>query len=62
MTHQPFGMRRRQAADSLGIGLDLLDTLIRQGRLRARKARGGRTIIVSVQSIHDYLGDKEATK
>ncbi|NEG95979.1 hypothetical protein GFD17_04235 [Bifidobacterium sp. SMB2] len=31
--------------------------LIRSGKLRSRKERGGRVRLISVQSIHEYMGD-----
>ena len=37
---------------------DYVRTLVDQGYLRARKAPGTKTMLISVQSIHDYLGDR----
>lgn len=36
---------------------DYVRALVEQGYLRARKAPGTKTLLISVQSIHDYLGD-----
>lgn len=50
---QRFGLRPKEAAKSLGIGLTRFLDLVRQGRIRS--VRVGRAIIVPVDALRDFL-------
>lgn len=55
---EPISLRVKDAARYMGVkDPDYVRSLIDQGYLRARKAPGTKTLLISVQSIHDYLGD-----
>lgn len=55
---EPISLRVKDAARYMGVkDPDYVRALIDQGYLRARKAPGTKTLLISVQSIHDYLGD-----
>ncbi|OZG57825.1 hypothetical protein BTIS_1066 [Bifidobacterium tissieri] len=54
---EPLAVKRHEAARLLSVSVETLDSLIRSGSIRARQQRGSRTILISVQSIHEYLGD-----
>ncbi|OXM99915.1 helix-turn-helix domain-containing protein [Bifidobacterium vansinderenii] len=54
---EPLAVKRPEAARLLSVSVETLDSLIRSGSIRARQQRGSRTILISVQSIHEYLGD-----
>lgn len=55
---EPISLRVKDAARYMGVkDPDYVRALVDQGYLRARKAPGTKTLLISVQSIHDYLGD-----
>lgn len=55
---EPISLRVKDAARYMGVkDPDYVRALVEQGYLRARKAPGTKTLLISVQSIHDYLGD-----
>ncbi|MEF2736704.1 helix-turn-helix domain-containing protein [Bifidobacterium sp. AGR2158] len=55
---EPISLRVKDAARYMGVkDPDYVRSLVDQGYLRARKAPGTKTLLISVQSIHDYLGD-----
>lgn len=55
---EPICLRVKDAARYMGVkDPDYVRALVDQGYLRARKAPGTKTLLISVQSIHDYLGD-----
>lgn len=59
ITAEPIALRVKDAARYMGVkDPDYVRTLVDQGYLRARKAPGTKTMLISVQSIHDYLGDR----
>ncbi|MCH4835328.1 hypothetical protein LF919_05365 [Bifidobacterium pseudolongum] len=56
---EPLSLRVQDAAAAMGVkDPDYVRNLLDQGYLRARKAPGTKTVLISVQSIHDYLGDR----
>lgn len=51
---------KQEAARLLGIkDLRIIDRLIQAGDIRARKPRGSNKTLISVQSLHEYIGDKQ---
>lgn len=55
---EPISLRVKDAARYMGVkDPDYVRALVDQGYLRARRAPGTKTLLISVQSIHDYLGD-----
>lgn len=51
---------KQEAARLLGVkDLRIIDRLIQAGDIRARKPRGSSKTLISVQSLHEYIGDKQ---
>ena len=55
---QPLAVSKAEAARLLGMSPHTIDQLIIRGRLRAKRVTRHGTYHVSVQSIHEFLGDK----
>lgn len=50
---------KQEAAKLLGVNTRIVDRLIQAGDIRARKPRGSSKTLISVQSLHEYIGDKQ---
>lgn len=51
---------KQEAARLLGVkDSRIVDRLIQAGDIRARKPRGSSKTLISVQSLHEYIGDKQ---
>lgn len=51
---------KQEAARLLGFkDVKIVDRLIQAGDIRARKPRGSSKTLISVQSLHEYIGDKQ---
>lgn len=50
---------KREAARLLDVNTRIVDRLIQAGDIRARKPRGSSKTLISVQSLHEYIGDKQ---
>lgn len=56
---EPISVRVQDACQLMGVrDPDFIRRLVREGYLRARQAPGTKTVLISVQSIHDYMGDR----
>jgi len=53
-----IGISIPQAAKLLGIGKPLMSHLVKTGKIRAVKL--GKRVVVSVQSLHEFVDGKEA--
>ncbi|MFC2663590.1 MAG: helix-turn-helix domain-containing protein [Scardovia wiggsiae] len=53
-----LAVSKAEAARLLGMSPHTIDQLIIRGRLRAKRVTRRGTYHISVQSIHEFLGDK----
>lgn len=56
---EPVAVRMRDACQLLGVcDEEYVRRLARAGKIRSRKLPGTKTVLYSVQSIHEYMGDR----